>query len=102
MAMLFIFISTYKRIYYLYTYVATYILYLGNGNTQLDNISTYINLTTLRRECGGLDELLISAKNIEFKEVLGEGIFKLCIIEKSPRLKIVFFFRFSPLKCLLN
>jgi len=49
-------------------------VYLGNDNTQLDSIYAHIDLSTLRRECGDLDELLISAKNIEFKEVLGEGI----------------------------
>ena len=62
-------------------------VYLGNDNTQLDSIYTHIDLSTLRRECGDLDELLISAKNIEFKEVLGEGILCICI-EKFLKLKL--------------
>ena len=41
----------------------------------MSNIYTHISLTNLRRECGDLDELLISAKDIEFNELLGEGIF---------------------------
>ena len=47
---------------------------IDNDDTQLDNIYTHINLTTLRRECGDLDNLLVLSKDIEFKEVLGEGI----------------------------
>ena len=49
-------------------------IYIDNDDTHLDKICTYINLTALRRECGDLDKLLISSKDIEFKEVLGEGI----------------------------
>ena len=40
----------------------------------VNKIYTIINSNALRRECGNLDELLISARNVEFIEVLGEGI----------------------------
>ena len=57
------------------TYVCIHlILYSGNDTIHVSDIYTHINLTTLRRECGDLDELLISAKDIEFNEILGEGI----------------------------
>ena len=51
----------------------------------MSNIYTHISLTTLRRECGNLDELLISAKDIEFNELLGEGIL---ICQKSQILLV--------------
>ena len=53
------------------------IIFIGNDVIQISNIYTHISLTKLRRECGDLDELLISPNDIEFNEVLGEGTYLL-------------------------
>ena len=61
----------------LYAYCASeqlYNIYIDIDDTQLSNIYTHVNLTALKRECEDLDKLLILSKDIEFKEVLGEGI----------------------------
>ena len=51
-----------------------YNIYIDIDDTQLSNIYMHVNLTALKRECEDLDKLLILSKDIEFKEVLGEGI----------------------------
>ena len=33
------------------------------------------DMNNIRRDYGGLDNLLISAKDVEFNDLLGEGIF---------------------------
>ena len=49
--------------------------YIGNKYTlTVSNMDTIINPAGLKKECGDLDELLISARDVEFVEVLGEGI----------------------------
>ena len=40
------------------------------------NIYTKIDLSSLRRECANLDELLISASDVQINDLLGEGIIK--------------------------
>ena len=50
-----------------------YYIYLGDQNTiEISSFYTVIKPDTLR-ECGNLDELLISKSDVEFTEVLGEG-----------------------------
>ena len=50
---------------------------LGIHNSLIDMyIYTKIDLTSLRRECANLDELLISASNVQINDLLGEGITK--------------------------
>ena len=38
------------------------------------SIYTKIDLTSLRRECVNLDELLISTSDVQINDLLGEGI----------------------------
>ena len=53
---------------------------LANHNKfEIHNPYSFIDISSLRRECGNLDELLISACDIEFDEILGEGILSLII-----------------------
>ena len=50
-----------------------YYIYIGDQNTiEIYNIFTVIKPDILR-ECGNVDELLISKSDVEFTEVLGEG-----------------------------
>ena len=54
---------------------------LANHNKlEIHNPYTLIDMSSLRRECENLDELLISACDIEFDEVLGEGILSLIFL----------------------
>ena len=50
---------------------------LGIHNVLFDmSIYTKIDLNSLRRECGNLDELLISTSDVQIDDLLGEGIMK--------------------------
>ena len=52
---------------------------LGIHNVLFDmSIYTKIDLNSLRRECGNLDELLISTSDVQIDDLLGEGIMKIC------------------------
>ena len=52
-----------------------YTYYTGDPNSiEVSKIYQIINSNALRRECGNLDELLISERDVEFIEVLGEGM----------------------------
>ena len=39
------------------------------------HIHTKIDLDTIRRECGDLDKLLISASDVKFNHLLGKGVY---------------------------
>ena len=53
-----------------------YTYYTGDHNSiEVSKIYQIINSNALRRECGNLDELLISERDVEFIEVLGEGTY---------------------------
>ena len=47
--------------------------YVGIHNPFDISIYTEIDLNSLKTECVGLDKLLISASDIEFDDLLGEG-----------------------------
>ena len=46
---------------------------LGIHNPHEVSIYTEIDLNSLRKECVQLDKLLISASDVEFNDMLGEG-----------------------------
>ena len=43
------------------------------------HIYAEIDMNSVRRDFGGLDNLLISANDVEFNDLLGEGILKLYV-----------------------
>ena len=61
-----------------YSYIARCISYSfldGNNNTLAMQSLTKNDVETLKKECNNFHELLLPANEVEFTDIIGEGIF---------------------------
>ena len=70
-------IHTYARLATLYVYIRTCVANIGD-TLQMQNL-TKSYMKTLKQDCKGLHELLLSGNAVKFTEVIGEGsyVFKI-------------------------